>query len=92
VEDIFVRRDKSGHLLSSIKKLLQYQPKIKFSELNVELQMVTLRNILAGFIFVTYAFGHHYTREDCLALKSKVIDQGELPECHLKIEIWRSKR
>jgi len=54
--------------------------------------MVTLRNILAGFIFVTYAFGHHYTREDCLALKSKVIDQGELPECHLKIEIWRSKR
>lgn len=38
--------------------------------------MVTLKNMLAGFIFMIYAFGHHYTNEDCLVLKRKVIDQG----------------
>lgn len=74
VDDIFVRRDKGNYLLSAIKKQLEHD-KIKFCDLNVDLQIVTLKNLLASFVFFIYAFGHHYNSSDCMILKEKVIDK-----------------
>jgi hypothetical protein len=73
VEDVYVRRDKGNHLLANIKQLV-VQDKLKFEDLNMDVGIVTLKNLLASFIFLSYAFGHHYSNEDCLTLKSKVMD------------------
>ena len=75
VDDVFVRRDSNGFLLTSIKKILKHE-KLKFSDLNVDLQIVTLKNLLASFIFLIYSFGHHYNSQDCLTLKEKVMDRA----------------
>lgn len=41
--------------------------------------MVSLRNLFASFIFLTYGFGQYLTAEDCLSLKVNVMDKGEAP-------------
>lgn len=41
----------------------------------MEENIVTLKTVLANFIFLIHAFGQHYTLEDCLALKVSVIDK-----------------
>lgn len=91
VEDIYSRRAKNNGVLSLCQKMIS-ESKFKFSELSMDNNTVTLKNMLAGYIFVMHAFGHHYTSADCLALKQAVIDQDKPAEQHLKVEVWRSKR
>lgn len=50
--------------------------RVKFVDLNIEIALLPLRMELSNYIFMMYAFEHHYETVDCFGLTHVVMRGG----------------